>query len=73
MPGAGKISTPLFNTDQGVGPRDLVLVAAYRRNLNRAKPLRNIVRKPETALAADQYNPLAHFLLILLHAGLGDA
>jgi hypothetical protein len=73
VPGAGKISMPLFNTDQGVGPRDLVLVAAYRRNLNRAKPLRNIVRKPETALAADQYNPLAHFLLILLHAGLGDA
>jgi len=54
-------------------PKDLVLVAAYRWNLNSAKPLRNIVRKLETALAADQYNPLAHFLLILLHAGLGDA
>ncbi len=54
-------------------PRDLVLVAAYRRNLNRAKPLRNIVGKLETALAADQCNPSAHFLLTHLHARLGYA
>jgi hypothetical protein len=72
-PGTGEISTLLFNTDQGMRPRDLVLVAAYRRNLNRAKPLRNNVGKPETALAADQCNSSAHSLLTHLHARLGDA